>query len=72
MFGFGAKVPPINDRAQHCFSLNGDIFDPELDGLEGVIAAYKHALNKIAFYGPTYFADVLRLVVDFAEKEEVS
>ena len=72
VFGFGAKVPPINDRAQHCFSINGDIFDPELDGLAGVIEAYKHALSHIAFYGPTHFSKVLRMVVDFAEKEDVS
>ena len=72
VFGFGAKVPPVDDRAQHCFSLNGNIFDPELNGLDGVIDAYKQALNKIAFYGPNYMAHVLRMVVNFAEKEKVS
>ena len=65
-------MPPIDDRAQHCFSLNGDIFDPELEGLDGVIEAYKHAFNKIAFYGPNYMAQVLKMVINFAEKENVS
>jgi len=38
-----------------------------VEGIEGVIDAYKYCLNKIKFYGPTHFAEVLKLVVDFAE-----
>jgi vacuolar-type H+-ATPase subunit F/Vma7 len=52
--------------------LNGDIFNPEVDGLEGVIESYKHAINNINFYGPTYFAPVIKMVVDMAESERVS
>ena len=44
VFGYGATVPPAVNRASHCFALNGDIFNPEVDGLEGVTAAYKSAL----------------------------
>ena len=44
VFGFGAKVPPNTHRASHCFALNGDIFDPECDGIEGVVEAYKNSL----------------------------
>jgi hypothetical protein len=61
----------VTHRASHCFALNGDIFDPECDGLQGVIDAYKNALQKAALYGPTHFADVLKMVVDMAESEEV-
>jgi hypothetical protein len=39
-FGFGAAIPPYNTTANHCFALNGDIFNPECDGIEGVIQAY--------------------------------
>jgi hypothetical protein len=52
--------------------LNGDIFNPEVDGLEGVIESYKHAINNINFYGPTYFAPVIKTIVDMAESERVS
>lgn len=52
--------------------MNGDIFNPEVDGLEGVIEAYKHAINNINFYGPTYFSPVIKMVVDMAESERVS
>ena len=44
VFGYGATVPPSVDKASHCFALNGDIFNPEVDGLEGVTNAYKSAL----------------------------
>ena len=38
--GFGACIPPTDKKASHCFALNGNIFNPEVDGLEGVIEAY--------------------------------
>lgn len=65
-------MPPIDNRASHCFAVNGDIFDPECDGIEGVLDAYKNALNKISFYGPTHFSDVLKMNVDMAASERVS
>jgi len=37
-------VPPTTGRASHCFALNGDIFDPECDGIEGVVSAYQKAI----------------------------
>ena len=32
-YGFGAVIPPINGRASHCFAMNGDIFNPECNGI---------------------------------------
>jgi len=52
--------------------LNGDIFHPEVNGLEGVVDAYKNALNKVNLYGPTNFAPIIELVNDMAEAEQVS
>jgi hypothetical protein len=52
--------------------MNGDIFSPEVDGLEGVLDCYKQAINNINFYGPTYFSPVIKMVVDMAESERVS
>ena len=70
--GFGATVPPSTNRASHCFALNGNIFDPEVDGLDGVIEAYKNALKNVNLYGPTNFAPIIELVNDMAESENVS
>ena len=65
-------MPPVDHRATHCFAVNGDIFSPEVDGLDGVIDAYKHAINNINFYGPTYFSPVIKMAIDMAESEHVS
>lgn len=70
--GFGACIPPAQNRASHCFALNGDIFDPECDGLEGVLEAYKSAIKTVNLYGPTNFAPIVELVCDMAEEEKVT
>ena len=72
VFGYGATVPPSVNRASHCFALNGDIFNPEVDGLEGVQAAYKSALQNVNLYGPTNFAPTLEMVCDMAESARVT
>ncbi|CDW74967.1 copine viii [Stylonychia lemnae] len=71
-YGFGGSIPPYKDRASHCFAVNGDIFNPEVDGIEGVIEAYQHACKNIKLYGPTYFSEVLKMVVDVASNQQVS
>lgn len=70
--GFGARIPPVDNRASNCFAVNGDIFDPECDGLEGIVEAYSNALSKIKFFGPTHFNEVIKLAVDMAENERVT
>lgn len=62
MLGFGAAIPPYNQNANHCFALNGNIFDPEVDGIENVIEVYKNAITKVELYGPTNFSPILNLV----------
>jgi hypothetical protein len=52
--------------------LNGDIFNPECDGIDGVIDSYQNCLKTISFYGPTHFAEVLKMMVDMADSEIVS
>ena len=67
VFGYGAIVPPQKEEASHCFALNGNIFDPEVDGLEGVMTVYKNALEHVTFAGPTNFAPIIKLIGDMAE-----
>lgn len=62
-FGFGARLPYHNlPGVSHCFALNGNIFDPECEGLDGVLEAYKSALRNVNLYGPTHFSSVLDVV----------
>lgn len=72
LYGFGGAVPPYSQRASHCFALNGDIFNPRVNGLEEVVQAYQNALKNVALYGPTHFSDILRQVNSIAESEQVS
>ena len=64
-------MPPSTNRASQCFALNGNIFDPEVDGLDGVIEAYKNSLKNVNLYGPTNFAPIIELVNDMAEAAQV-
>lgn len=55
-----------NDTS-HCFALNGNIFDPEVDGIEGVEEVYKRAINNVRLSGPTNFAPIMKLVNEITE-----
>jgi len=68
VLGFGAAIPPYTNQANHCFALNGNIFDPEVDGIDGVVEAYKHAINRVNLYGPTNFAPILTLINEMTER----
>ena len=62
LYGFGGAIPPETNRASHCFALNGDIFNPRVNGIEEVIAQYQKTLNTIKLHGPTYFQEILKEV----------
>jgi hypothetical protein len=75
LFGFGARIP-TNQRglgaASHCFALNGNIFDPECEGIDGVLETYKKALKEVTLYGPTHFNKIIELTNDICDGLEVS
>lgn len=37
VIGFGGRIPMLLDKTSHCFALNGNIFNPEVPGIDGVI-----------------------------------
>jgi hypothetical protein len=37
LLGFGGRIPTLIDYTSHCFALNGDIFHPEVVGIQGII-----------------------------------
>ena len=68
VYGFGGKLPSTPEgSASHCFALNGDIFAPEVNGVNGVLNAYYNSLKKVSLHGPTNFAPMLEMVNGFAE-----
>lgn len=52
----------------HCFAVNGNIFDPEVDGIDGVVEAYTKAINTVSLSGPTNFASVIEIVNKMTEQ----
>nr|XP_002732563.1 PREDICTED: copine-8-like [Saccoglossus kowalevskii] len=67
--GFGARIPP-DGKVAFDFFLNGHPNNPYCRGINGVIDAYKHALNTVYLHGPTNFAPVIRHVSTFADNHK--
>jgi len=55
-FGFGGKC---NGRVRHCFPLNGNEHDPEVQGIAGIQSAYTQALQRYTLSGPTLFSEII-------------
>lgn len=72
VYGFGAKLPPKYEVVSHCFALNDNIFDPEVQGIESVLQLYRSALTKVVLHGPTVFSQIIKTVSLYAEAKEVS
>lgn len=70
-YGFGAKLPPSLNVVSHCFALNGDIFNPEVRGIPGLIETYQKTLDQIVFHGPTVFNEVIAEIVHYASMKEI-
>ncbi|CAK7340831.1 unnamed protein product [Dovyalis caffra] len=51
-WGFGGKTP--SGTISHCFNLNGSA-SFEVEGVEGIMAAYATALRNVSLSGPTLF-----------------
>jgi len=61
-----------DDAVSHCFALNGNIFDPECPGIDGVLKTYQNALHHVKLNGPTNFNKVINLSNSMAEAQNVS
>jgi hypothetical protein len=67
VYGFGARLPPTYSHCSHCFACNGNFFDPEVEGVDGVINAYGKTLNSVVLHGPTNFSQIINMVSAFAK-----
>ena len=57
VYGFGGK---IGGRVDHCFPLTFNLQSPCVQGLEGILSVYRHALSQVELYGPTLFTPIIR------------
>ncbi|XP_075482065.1 protein BONZAI 3 isoform X1 [Primulina tabacum] len=63
-WGFGGRLP--NGSVSHCFNLNGSLTDFEVEGVEGIMAAYASALRNVVLAGPTLFGQVINKAAEIA------
>lgn len=54
-------MPNLNTgpKTHHCFPLNGDLNNPYVFQLDGIIASYRNCLQYLTLSGPTFFAPLL-------------
>jgi hypothetical protein len=63
--GFGAKLAPNFNEVKHLFPLNTHTFQRQVEGVNGVLSAYKQSLASTQLYGPTNFEPTIQ---EFAQK----
>lgn len=71
VYGFGAKLPPYYNSVSHCFALNGNMFDPEIDGVDEICKYYKKKIKKIQFHGPSAMAPLIRFVTEMTSHQKI-
>ncbi|PAN06219.1 hypothetical protein PAHAL_1G246800 [Panicum hallii] len=65
-WGFGAR--PIDGPVSHCFNLNGSTYQPEVDGIQGIMSAYISALRNVSLAGPTLFGQLIGTAMAIASQ----
>ncbi|KAG5549329.1 hypothetical protein RHGRI_014621 [Rhododendron griersonianum] len=63
-WGFGGRT--YDGSVSHCFNLNGSASSFEVEGVEGIMAAYASALRNVTLAGPTLFGQVINTAADIA------
>jgi len=72
VYGFGGRINTSpHENGSHCFALNGDIFHPECNGVQGVLNAYYNSINQVNLSGPTHFNKILEYVNGSARYSEM-
>lgn len=67
-FGFGAKLPPDYQTANHEFALNFNPANPFCQGVQGIVEAYRMVLPQLRLSGPTNFSPLINHVAGIASQ----
>lgn len=59
MYGFGAKV---DGTVRHCFPLTFNESQPEVHGVDGILAAYHASFPRLLLSGPTVLLPISSLL----------
>ena len=63
VYGFGG-IPEGKKEVSHCFNINLNDNDPNVKGVDNIIAFYKESLKKVKLLGPTLFSPVISKVIN--------
>uniref|UniRef100_A0A8I6XTT1 C2 domain-containing protein n=1 Tax=Hordeum vulgare subsp. vulgare TaxID=112509 RepID=A0A8I6XTT1_HORVV len=69
-WGYGAR--PIDGPVSHCFNLNGSTYQPEVEGIQGIMSAYISALRNVSLAGPTLFGPLISTATAIASQSLTS
>lgn len=67
VWGFGAGLPP-SGAVSHCFSLSSNPSQPEVQGIQGILEAYRRYLPTARLSGPTLFAPIINTAAGIARQ----
>ncbi|KAK9919705.1 hypothetical protein M0R45_028286 [Rubus argutus] len=63
-WGFGGRT--AGGPVLHCFNLDGTSTGFEVEGVQGIMAAYASALHNVSLSGPTLFGQVINRAAEIA------
>eukprot|EP00828_Plagiopyla_frontata_P028001 TRINITY_DN3627_c0_g1_i9.p1 TRINITY_DN3627_c0_g1~~TRINITY_DN3627_c0_g1_i9.p1 ORF type:complete len:494 (-),score=38.94 TRINITY_DN3627_c0_g1_i9:542-2023(-) len=64
-FGGKPKMPNLNSgTVMHCFPLNGNVQNPDVYNIDGIMEAYDFALHNSELSGPTLFYPIIKQTMD--------
>ncbi len=66
VYGFGG-IPKGSIQVSHCFNINFEE-SPDIHLIDNVIRLYKESLSKITLSGPTFFAPIIKKVMEEINK----
>jgi hypothetical protein len=58
--GFGGKLPSYYNVISNSFALNGNYFDPTIDGLENIVKAYRERIKEVKGHKSSIFEDIVK------------
>jgi hypothetical protein len=71
VFGFGGKFCNDNN-ASHCYPINMNPNDPNIQGIDGILQAYRNILSQTKLYGPTFFHYLINQVISMVKEDVIA
>ena len=70
-YGFGGKFY-MENKVSHCYPLNMNPDNPQIQGIDGILATYRNVLNQTQLFGPTYFHYIIDKVISDVKKDVIA